>query len=185
MADYNAGKSIYKQAGITIDVTEIQTLLAKFGNITPNLMRKSLRRGFAAIGNEVKVIQKSKIRAIKGKRKVGIGFNKKGKAIKNGLEKSITIKTNVDMKKGKAYMFVGPKRKASELGYPSKYANYVELGVKPHKINVNKGRNARRSFRHPGYKAMPFVAPSYDAVRAKAQRMMIEAMETAIKESLK
>lgn len=185
MADYNAGKSIYKQDGITIDVTEIQTLLAKFGDITPNLMRKSLRRGFATIGKEVKAIQKSKIRSIEGKRKVGIGFNSKGKAIKNGLEKSITIKTNVDLKKGKAYMFVGPKRKASELGYPSKYASYVEFGVKPHKINVNKGRNARRSFRHPGYKAMPFVAPSYEAVRARAQRMMTDAVENAIKETLK
>ena len=87
--------SVYKQNGITIDVTEVEKLLAKFGDITPNLMRKSLRRGFSAIGKDLKAQQKSQIKAIEGKRKVGIGFNKKGKAIKNGLEKSITIKTNV------------------------------------------------------------------------------------------
>jgi hypothetical protein len=185
MAGNSAEKSIYKQAGITIDVTEIKTLLAKFGDITPNLMRKSLRRGFAAIGKEVKAIQKSKIRAIEGKRKAGIGFNKKGKPIKNGLEKSITVKTNVDLKKGKAYMFVGPKRKATDLGTPSKYAHFVESGVKPHLIDVKKGQNQGRTFSHPGYKKRPFVAPSYDTVRAKAQRMMIDAVEQAIKESLK
>jgi HK97 gp10 family phage protein len=185
MADNSAGKSIYKQAGITIDVTEIKTLLAKFGDITPNLMRKSLRRGFAAIGKEVKAIQKSKIRAIEGKRKAGIGFNKKGKPIKNGLEKSITVKTNVDIKKGKAYMFVGPKRKATDLGTPSKYAHFVESGVKPHLIDVKKGHNQGRTFSHPGYKAQPFIAPSYEAIRLRAQRMMLDAMEQAIKETLK
>lgn len=177
--------SVYKQNGITIDVTEVEKLLAKFGDITPNLMRKSLRRGFAAIGKDLKAIQKSQIKAIAGKRKAGIGFNSKGSYIKNGLEKSITIKSNVDMKKGKAYLFCGPKRKAAELGYPSKYAHFVEGGVKPHKIKVNRGRNAGRTFNHPGYKAMPFVAPSYEAVRARAQRMMLDAMEQAIKESLK
>jgi len=177
--------SVYKQNGITIDITEIQTILAKFGDITPNLMRKSLRRGFAAIGKEVKAIQKNKIQSIEGKRKVGIGFNKKGKAITNGLGKSITIKTNVDVKKGKAYMFVGPRRKATDLGTPSKYAHFVESGVKPHKIKVNRGHNAGRTFNHPGYKATPFVAPSYDAIRSRAQQMMIEAMETAIQETLK
>ena len=177
--------SVYKQNGITIDVTEIQELLAKFGDITPNLMRKSLRRGFSAIGKDLKATQKSQIKAIEGKRKAGIGFNSKGSYIKNGLYRSITIKTNVDMRKGKAYMFCGPKRKAAELGYPSKYAHFVEGGVKPHKIKVNRGRNAGRTFNHPGYKAMPFVAPSYEAVRARAQRMMLDAMENAIKETLK
>ena len=177
--------SVYKQNGIVIDVTEIETLLAKFGDITPNLMRKSLRRGFSAIGKDLKAQQKSQIKAIEGKRKVGIGFNKKGKAIKNGLEKSITIKTNVDIRKGKGYLFCGPKRKAANLGYPSKYAHFVEGGVKPHKIKVNRGRNAGRTFNHPGYQKIPFVAPSYEAVRARAQRMMVEAMEAAIKESLK
>jgi len=156
-------KSVYKQNGITIDITEIQTILAKFRDITPNLMRKSLRRGFAAIGKEVKAIQKNKIQSIEGKRKVGIGFNKKGKA----------------------YMFVGPRRKATDLGTPSKYAHFVESGVKPHKIKVNRGHNAGRTFNHPGYKATPFVAPSYDAIRSRAQQMMIEAMETAIQETLK
>lgn len=177
--------SVYKQNGITIDVTEIQELLEKFGDITPNLMRKSLRRGFAAIGKDIKSLEKGKIKSMEGKRKTGTGFTKKGKAIKNGLEKSITIKTNVDLKKGKAYMFVGPKRKASELGFPSKYAHFVEGGPKPHKIKVNKGRNAGRTFNHPGYIARPFVAPSYEAVRSRAQRMMIEAMNTAIQETLK
>ena len=148
-------------------------------------MRKSLRRGFAAIGKDLKASQKSQIKAMAGKRKVGTGFNSKGKVIKNGLEKSITIKTNVDMRKGKAYMFCGPKRKASNLGFPSKYAHFVEGGVKPHKIKVNKGRNAGRIFNHPGYKAMPFIAPSYEAIRLRAQRMMIEAMEKAIKETLR
>jgi hypothetical protein len=177
--------SVYKQNGITIDVTEVQELLAKFSDITPNLMRKSLRRGFSAIGKDLKAKQKSQIKAIEGKRKTGIGFNSRGNYIKNGLYKSITIKTNVDLKKGKAYLFCGPKRKAAELGYPSKYAHFVEGGVKPHKIKVNRGRNAGRTFNHPGYQKIPFVAPSYESVRAKAQKMMIDAMENAIKETLK
>ena len=177
--------SVYKQNGITIDVSEMQELLAKFSEITPNLMRKGLRRGFSAIGKDLKATQKKQIKAIEGKRKVGVGFNRKGSNIKNGLYRSITIKTNVDLRKGRAYMFCGPKRKAAELGFPSKYAHFVEGGVKPHKIKVNRGRNAGRTFNHPGYKAMPFVAPSYEAVRARAQRMMLDAMENAIKETLK
>jgi HK97 gp10 family phage protein len=179
--------SVYKQNGITIDVTEIEKLLAKFGDITPNLMRKSLRRGFAAIGKEVKATQKASLKKYQYKVKrnyfSGSKLIRKGTVLKSALEKSITIKMNVDMKFGKAYMFCGPKRNAP--GDPSKYAHFIEFGVKPHKIKVSEGRNAGRIFNHPGYKAQPFIAPSYEAIRLRAQRMMLDAMEQAIKESLK
>lgn len=180
-----ASKSIYKINGITIDVTEIKALLPLFGEITPNLMRKSLRRGFAAIGKNIKALEKFHIRANEGKRKFNRNWRQKPGDIKNGLEKSINVKINVDMKKGKAYMFCGPRRKAEEFGFPSKYAYFVEFGTKPHKIKVKKGWNIGKTFNHPGAKANPFITPSYEAVRASAQRMMIEAMNTAIQETLK
>lgn len=182
-----AGNSVYRMNGITIDVAEIEKLLAKFGDITPNLMRKSLRRGFAAIGKELKATQKASVKKHQSKVKrnyfYGSKLIRKGTLIRSYLEKSITIKTNVDMRKGKAYMFCGPKRNAP--GDPSKYAHFLEFGTKPHKIKVNEGRNAGRIFNHPGYKAQPFIAPSYEAIRLRAQRMMIEAMEKAIKETLR
>ena len=77
--------SVYKQNGITIDVTEVEKLLAKFGDITPNLMRKSLRRGFAAIGKDLKAIQKSQIKAIAGKRKAGICQRKDEPAVTHAM----------------------------------------------------------------------------------------------------
>ena len=181
-----AGNSIYRLEGITIDVSEIKALLPLFGEIVPNLMRKALRRGFAAVGRDLKASQKASLKKyqIKVKKNFfqGEKLIRKGTVFKSFLEKSLTVKIIADMLRGKAYMFCGPKRKAQ--GDPSKYAHFVEFGVKPHKIKVNEGHNAGRTFNHPGYKASPFIVPSYNAIRGKAQRMMIDAMESTIKETL-
>lgn len=177
--------SVYKMEGITIDITEVKAVMDKFGEIPYNLMRKGIRRGFAALGKEIKAVQRSRIKGMEGKRKASKIYNSKNKLIKNGLLKSITIKNNVDLRKGRAYMVCGPKKRADELGTPSRYAHFLEFGTKPHQIAINRGRNAGKTFNHPGITARPFVKPSYDAIRAKAQQMMISAVENAIKETLK
>lgn len=179
-----AKNSVYKMEGITIDITEVKAVMDKFGEIPYNLMRKGIRRGFAAIGKEIKAIQREKIKGMEGKRKVSKFFNSKNKWVRSGLLKSITVKINANIRKGRAYMVCGPRKGAEELGTPSRYAHFLEFGTKPHQIAVNRGRNAGKTFNHPGITARPFVKPSYDAIRAKAQQMMISAVENAIKETL-
>jgi hypothetical protein len=182
MAAQSTGNSVYRLEGIRIDVSEIKALLPMFGEIIPNLMRKALRRGFAAVGKQVKGLEQYHIRQNLGKRKFSKNWINKPGDLKNVLYKSLNVKIVADMLRGKAYMFCGPRRKAA--GLPSKYAHFVEFGTKPHKIKVTKGHNAGKTFNHPGYKARPFIVPSYNAVRAYAQRMMLEAMESTIKETL-
>ena len=182
MAAKSTGNSVYSLEGIRIDVSEIKALLPMFGEIVPNLMRKALRRGFAAIGKQVKALEQYHIRQNSGKRKFSRNWINQPGDLKNVLYKSLNVKIVADMKRGKAYMFCGPRRKAA--GLPSKYAHFVEFGTKPHKIKINKGHNAGKTFNHPGYTARPFIVPSYNAVRAAAQRMMIDAMESTIKETL-
>lgn len=185
-----AKNSVYKMEGVTIDVTEVKEVLDKFGEIPYNLMRKGIRRGFAAIGKEIKAIQKGKIKGFLSQKSSSKFFNySKSTAVKprrmvSGLVKSITVKINADLRRGRAYLVCGPKKRATELGTPSRYAHFLEFGTKAHVIKVNQGRNAGKIFNHPGITPRPFVKPSYDSIRAKAQQMMISAVENAIKEAL-
>ncbi len=153
---------------ISIDASELADAVKRIGEVPDKLLRKGIRRGFASLSKEVTQKQKASLEQSK----------RSGK-----LRKSIGRKISVNLPKNKAYFVVGPRKK--QEGQPSRYAHLVEKTTKPHIIKVNRGRNAGKTFKHPGTKAQPWLAPSYAGIQEKALRTVVDEIERTFKEVLK
>ena len=172
--------------GVYIDAKELAEAVKRIGEVPDKLLRKGIRRGFASLSKEIYDKQKAALKQIKeGKSNINEKTGKKGgkrKQSTGALYKSIGRKINVNLKMGKAYFVVGPRKNQPYL--PSKYAHLVENGVKPHIIKVNNGRNAGKTFSHPGHGKQEWLKPSFKGVQEKALRVVVDEIERTFKETL-
>jgi hypothetical protein len=173
--------------GVYIDAKELAEAVKLIGNVPDNLLRKGIRRGFALLSREIFTKQKASLKKIKeGKSSVNEKTGNKGGKRKNStgsLYKSIARKINVNLKLGKAYFLVGPRKNYPNL--PSKYAHLVENGARPHQIKVNRGRFSGRTFNHPGHGPQEWLKPSFAGIQEKALRTVVDEIERTFKEVLK
>ena len=172
--------------GVHIDATELTDAIKRIGTVPDKLLRKGIRRGFASLSKEIYEKEKTALKQVKeGTAKVNEKSGKAGgkrKKSTGALYKSIGKKITVNLYKGKAYFIVGPRK--NRPGKPSRYAHLIENGVKAHTIKVTKGRNAGKTFNHPGHGKQEWLKPSFKGVQEKALRTVVDEIERTFKETL-